>query len=420
MNHRPDGPRWPADPGLRLALKVMVPFAAAYFLSYVYRSINAIVAPRLIADFALSSAELGLLTSVFFLAFASFQLPLGILLDRVGPRRTNAALLVIAASGALVFASSHTLWGLLVGRALIGFGMSGCLMSSIKAVTVWFPPRRLPATTGWVMFAGGFGAMFATVPIEAAQLITGWRGVFVIIAILTFMASATLFFISPERSSDGPPETLAQQWRGMMEVFGSAVFRRVAAVSAIFQAVNMSLQGLWAGPWLSDVAAYSRPGVALSLLGLAAATTVGFLFWGIAATRLADRGITPIRLFKIGTSIFVLAQLPLALGIGHGAWFYWVVFGLCGTSGSLAYTILSRSFPVTMTGRANTALNLLVFLGAFACQWVFGEIANLWPPADGHYHPEGYRAAFSTLFALELVALVWLLSAARLPKAVGR
>jgi hypothetical protein len=177
----------------------------------------------------------------------------------------------------------------------------------------------------------------------------------------------------------------------------------------------MSLQGLWAGPWLSDVAAYSRSGVALSLLGLATATTVGFLFWGIAASHLADRGITPLRLLKIGTSIFVLAQLPLALGIGNGAWFYWVVFGLCGTSGSLAYTILSRSFSVGMSGRANTALNLLVFLGAFTCQWVFGEIVNLWPATDGHYHPEGYRAAFVTLVMLEFAALLWLLSAARLP-----
>ncbi|MFN0040796.1 MAG: MFS transporter [Burkholderiales bacterium] len=405
---------WPDDPGRRLAVTVMLPFAAGYFLSYLYRSINAIVAPDLIAGFALSAADLGLLTSAFFLTFAAFQLPLGILLDRIGPRRTNGALLLFAAAGALVFATSESLSGLLVGRALIGFGMSACLMASIKAVTIWFPLQRLPATTGWVMFAGGIGAMFATVPVEFANQIVGWRGVFAMAAGLTLLVSAALFFVAPERASAGRAESLGEQWRGVLRVLGSSVFWRVAAVSAVFQAVNMSIQGLWAGPWLSDVASYSRPAVAMSLLGFAAATTAGFLFWGLVASRLATRGITPLRLFKIGTTIFVLVQIPLALGITFGAWLCWVVFGLCGTAGSLVYTILSRAFPVAMTGRANTALNMLVFLGAFLVQWAFGAVVSLWPPIEGHYHPDGYRAAFGAMVVLEAIALVWLLLAARL------
>jgi hypothetical protein len=193
------------------------------------------------------------------------------------------------------------------------------------------------------------------------------------------------------------------------------VFWRVAAVSPLFQATNMALQGLWAGPWLADVAGLDRPELAVSLLALAAATTAGFLFWGVAASRLARRGVTPLALFKFGTAVFLGVQLLLTFGISSGAPALWVAFGLFGTSGSLTFSTLSQAFPVSMTGRANTALNLLVFLAAFACQWAFGAIVNLWPAAPGRYHPDGYSAAFATLLVLQLLAFAWLLIGAREP-----
>ncbi len=84
--------------------RVFVPFACGYFLSYLYRVINAVIAPDLVAELRLDAAELGFLTSTYFLTFALFQLPLGMLLDRFGPRRTEAALLMFAALGAFVFA----------------------------------------------------------------------------------------------------------------------------------------------------------------------------------------------------------------------------------------------------------------------------------------------------------------------------
>jgi predicted MFS family arabinose efflux permease len=400
---------------VRVVLSVFLPFASGYFLSYIFRSVNAVIAPDLVGEFSLTAADLGLLTSAYFLAFASFQVPLGILLDRIGPRRTNASLLLVAGTGALLFASGEGMPGLLAGRALIGFGVSACLMSSIKAFTLWFPLERLPAVTGWVMFTGGIGAMVATAPVEAALQFTTWRGVFVIAAGCTFLAAAALFFVAPERPSAGSRESLAEQLRGVARVFGSGTFWSLAAASALFQATNMAIQGLWAGPWLADVAGYDRRGVALSLLGLAAATTVGFLGWGVAASRLAARGFTPLKLFRIGTSVFLATQLLLCAGVTSGAWLLWALFGLSGTSGSLAFTILSHTFPMSMTGRANTALNLLVFLTAFACQWAIGAVVNLWPAAAGHYHPEGYRAAFAVFIALQGLAFGWLMFGAKGP-----
>src|SRR5690606_31984162 len=114
-----------------------------YFLSFLYRSINAVVGPRLVAEFALPPEALGLMTSAYFLTFAAAQLPVGLALDRFGPRRTAGVLLLFAASGALVFARAETAEGLLLGRALIGFGVAACLMASFKAFVIWYARERL-------------------------------------------------------------------------------------------------------------------------------------------------------------------------------------------------------------------------------------------------------------------------------------
>ncbi|MEE9317571.1 MAG: MFS transporter, partial [Rhodospirillales bacterium] len=132
-------------------LRVFIPFALGYFLSYLLRVVNAVIAPDLIADLGLTAAELGLLTSANFLAFAVAQLPLGILLDRFGPRRTEAVLLLFAALGAFIFAVAGSAPGLIAGRALIGFGTSACLMAAFKAYVMWFPGERIPFINGLQM-----------------------------------------------------------------------------------------------------------------------------------------------------------------------------------------------------------------------------------------------------------------------------
>ncbi|HEX7810930.1 MAG TPA: MFS transporter [Burkholderiales bacterium] len=403
----------------RTTLSVALPFAFAYFLSYVYRSINAVISPDLIAGFSLSAADLGLLTSAYFLAFASCQIPLGILLDRFGPRRVNASLFVVAAAGALIFSLSQSFTTLLAGRALIGLGVSAGLMSSIKVFTIWFPMERLPAITGRILFVGGLGAMAATVPVESLLGITDWRGVFRIMSLLTLAAALALYFVVPERDSVRRSETWGEQARGVARVFRAGVFWRVAAGSAVFQAINMAVQGLWAGPWLMDVAGLDRNAVAGHLLALAAATMIGFLGWGLAAFRLARLGISTLVLFKTGTALFIVVQVLLALGVTTGAGALWVAFGLFGTASSLSFSILSQAFPVTMTGRANTALNLIVFSSAFAVQWLFGAVVGLWPGESGHYHPDGYRAAFVLLLVLEVAAFGWLMIATRTLKSAA-
>src|SRR6267143_1205638 len=129
-------------------LVVFCPFAAGYYLSFFYRYVNAVIAKDLVQDFGLAPGDLGLLTSAFFLAFAAFQVPLGVLLDRFGPRRCAAVLMCVAAVGALTFGLAQDLAMLSAGRALIGLGVSAGLMGSVKAFTLWFPRERLTALSG--------------------------------------------------------------------------------------------------------------------------------------------------------------------------------------------------------------------------------------------------------------------------------
>src|SRR4051812_36176382 len=143
---------------------VFAPFAGGYFLSFFFRNVNAIISRDLAREFSLTPADLGFLTSMYLLAFAAFQLPLGVLLDRYGPRRVVAALLCSAATGALVFGLARDMATLSIGRALIGLGVSAGLMGAIKAFTLWFPLSRLASLNGVYLGVGGLGALAATAP----------------------------------------------------------------------------------------------------------------------------------------------------------------------------------------------------------------------------------------------------------------
>jgi predicted MFS family arabinose efflux permease len=392
---------------------VLLPFAAAYCLSYLYRSVNAVIAPDLARDFALSAASLGLLTSAYFLTFAAFQLPLGLLLDRFGPRRTDATLLVVAALGALLFAFAPALPLLIAGRALVGLGVSGCLMSGIKANVMWFPLSRLGSMNGWIFFAGGLGLIAATVPVEAAVKLADWRVVFLILALLTVAAAALVFLVVPERAGTAAYESLPAQLDGLSRVFGERRFWQIAVLAITLQSTSMAVQGLWAGPWLRDVAGLAREAVAFHLFVMACATTIGFLFWGQFAARLARHGVSILSVYVFGMGVFLLFQLLVTVGFARGALLWWVGYGFFGTAGSLSYAILPHRFAPSLAGRVNTALNCMVFAWAFVVQWGVGAVISLYPATATGYDPDGYRAGFGVFLAVQAGAWAWTVAATR-------
>src|SRR6476469_336107 len=115
--------------GPQVFLTVFLPFALGHYLSSMLRTVNAVLAPSLVAALGLTPGQLGLLTSAFFFAFALVQMPVGMALARYGPRRVQLVLLMVAAAGALLFAHGTTFVQLVAARAIIGLGLGGCFMS---------------------------------------------------------------------------------------------------------------------------------------------------------------------------------------------------------------------------------------------------------------------------------------------------
>lgn len=389
-------------------LRIFLPFALGYFLSYLYRVVNAVIAPDLVRDVGLDANELGMLTSAYFITFAAFQLPLGILLDRFGPRRTEAALLLFAALGAAVFALAESAAGLIVGRLLIGFGVSACLMAAFKAFVTWYPAQRLPLINGCQMAAGGLGALAGTIPVEVALHLTDWRGLFLLLGGLTLVVAASILVLVPEHHSTGAASRPRDQLNGIVTVFTSTLFWRVAPLTVMSQASFLSIQSLWSGPWLRDVAGLDRAAAANQLFFIAVAMILGFLFMGWAAERLGRRGIPTLTVAVTGMSLFTLVQSTIVAQWTAATPVIWIAFGFFGTSGIVPYAALSQRFPAELAGRLNTGLNLLVFVTAFAAQWGIGAVINQWPPiTGGGYHPAGYKVAFGALLCLQLLSLGW-------------
>jgi MFS family permease len=392
-----------------LFLVVFAPFAAGYFLSFFFRNVNAVISKDLAREFELAPSELGFLTSMYLLAFAAFQLPLGVLLDRYGPRRVVAALFCVAAAGAGTFALATDFTLLSVGRALIGLGVSAGLMGAIKAFTLWFPVSRLATLNGLYLAAGGVGGLAATAPAEALAGAFGWRALFVGLALASLGAGLAIFKVVPEKPLPGHGETLRAQIADFRGVFARAVFWRIVLPFVVCHAAYLALQGLWLGPWLYDVAGQPRHAVGNYLFLTAAAYTLGSVFFGVAADRLAAAGVARLTMFKLGLAISVAMFWLLAMGVTSGLGALLAVYGFTTIAGALAYALLPPAFPSQMTGRVATASNVLMFAISFLFQWGVGAVLRLYPVADGQYSPQGYSTALTVLAVLQLAALAWLL-----------
>lgn len=400
----------PAAPGvLRRVLTVFLPFALAYFLSYLYRTVNAVIADELTASLGVTAAGLGFLTSAYFMAFGLFQAPLGLLLDRFGPRRVEAALLLVAAGGAALFAMGGDLATLAAGRALIGLGVSACLMAALTANVIWWPRDRLPMINGLFIAFGGLGAVFATTPVRALMTVTDWRGLFFGLAGATVAAAVLLFATVPERRPAGAGSAgWASMLRGTAAIFSSRSFWRLAPAAAAVQGVFMAYISLWAGPWLRDVNGLDRLGVATHLQYAAIAMVAGYAAFGMIADVARRWGITPLAVQTTGMALSVAVHAALALGVPLPPLPAWVVYTFCSTAAVMSYSLLSQGFPAELAGRVNTAVNLLMFLVAFGLQSAIGALIGLYPASGaGTYAPEGHRMALLCVVLLQVAALAW-------------
>lgn len=391
--------------GVAVFFYVFLPFALGHYLSTLLRNVNAVLAPDLIGALALAPAELGLLTSAFFFAFALVQLPVGIALDRWGPRRVQLAMMLVGAIGALLFARGTSFGHLLVARAIMGLGLGGCFMAAVKAVSTWITPSKLPSVHGYLIAVGGLGAATATMPVRLVLDYTDWRGLFVILAGLIVCSGLLIALVYPRDKGAQPARGPLGQ--ALREVFRAPVFRTTASLVLIPHAVFFGIQGLWIGRWLSDVARFPDDAVAYLLYMGMAAVIFGAIAVGMITEWAGRRGIAPLDVAAAGIAVFLLVQAAFVLNYRPSFQLLSVLFTLVGTITGIEYAIIAQSMPRELTGRAATCLNLLIFIGAFVVQAGFGLLVGLWPLDEAGQVPAmAYRMAFAVLVLVQLPGLV--------------
>lgn len=402
------------------AVRIFLVFAAGYFLSYLYRTVNAVLAPDLVAAFGLSAADLGLMTALYFLSFAGMQPALGLLLDRYGPRRVQGVLLLVAAAGAALFTVAEDRGDLLLARALIGLGVSGCLMAALKATVLWFPKARLPLVNGAILAAGGLGAVVAATPVELLAGWVGWRGVFAGLAGFTLALVAAIWVGAPERTAERRGETLAEQLRGIAEIYRTPMFRRLAPAFSATQGAWLALHGLWAGAWLREAAGLDRLAVSYHQAAMSVALTLGFLLSGVSAERLSRRGVPPISVAGAGMAGLVLLEIVIAASPPAETAWLWTAASFVAAFVTVGFAALNQALPAELSARANTSMNFFMFSGAFLLQYGFGAALELWPAGAGGAHPlVAWRFALGALIGLQALAILWFWSFGRrvLPRA---
>jgi MFS family permease len=400
----PDQTKPPRLSGVAVFFYVFLPFALGHYLSSLLRNVNAVLAPSLVGSLALTPGQLGLLTSAFFFSFALVQLPVGIALDRYGPRKVQLLLMAFGAVGVLMFAKGETFGQLLLARALMGFGLGGCFMSAVKAISTWIEPRRLPSVQGYLIAIGGLGAATSTMPVRRALEYTDWRGLFVVLAGLTACCGLLIRLLSPPvKPNTASPPTV----KSILDVYHNPAFRRTVSLVLVPHMVFFGIQGLWIGRWLSDVARFPDAAVAYLLYMGMASVIFGAIAVGMITEWAGRRGVQPLDVAAVGVALFVVVQAGVVFNYRPSLQLLSVLFTLVGTITGIEYAIVAQSMPRELTGRAATCLNLLIFIGAFLVQAGFGQLIGLWKPdVANHYPAIAYQVGFGALVLLQLPGLV--------------
>jgi MFS family permease len=394
--------------------------ALGYFLSNFFRAANAVIAGDLTRELALTPADLGLMTSLFYAGFALVQLPLGAALDRVGPRVALPALMLVGAAGSLLFAGATSFAPLAAGRTLLGVGMAGNLMGAIKAFGIWIEPKRVATITSLMVGTGALGALAAATPLAWLNEQLGWRSVFTWGALVIVLSAGAIAAFTRNA-----PEGVA--WRavagtsgdgGFGQIFRDGRFWRLAPVNFFLIGTLLAVQTLWGGPYLFDVLRLDPFAAGNLLLFLSSGVVAGYFACGSLADRFGLRQVT-----TTAVAVFVAAQSVFALpGFAPPAALIAPVFFAFGFAGAFNLVLLAQVralFPPSMSGRAATALNLFGFAGSALIQWWMGLIVAAFPPDAAGRSPQiAYATAFGCTALCAALALGWYAAPTSLSKSV--
>ena len=383
-------------------------------LSQFHRSALGVIAPELSADLALSPAMLGAANGMFFAALLIMQLPVGIALDRLGPRLVVAGLSAIAVLGLVLQGLATDGTTLLFARALIGIGCAASFMSAVVLCARWYAGGDMTLALSRVFAFSQMGILLAGAPLAWLAGWLGWREAFLVSAVVTGLAALVWWRLVQNDPPDRPaparkPESLREALRGQFSIWRLPGLARVLALHLVAYAAAATVIGLWAGPYFADVHGLNanERGLALAAMGLA--MPIGLLLVGPLERRFFRRAT----MISAGAALSAAMLLALAL---------WPAPPLAAALGLLMGLVLFSSYPVLLVtearmlfpdhlvGRGASTVNMAQVLGSSLLPLLVGLVIGFFPMADAARPEAAYRAGFALLAGSLLLGLAgWLL-----------
>ena len=390
----------------KTAALVFLSFAAAYTLSALVRAIIATLSPVLSQEFSLQSRDLGLLAGGYFLGFAATQLPLGTWLDRHGPKRVIVCFLTAAVLGCVVFSFASSFAGLLLGRVLIGMGVSACLMAPLTGFRRWLDAPSLLRANSWMLMSGSLGMLASTLPVQWLLPLVGWRALFWMLAAAIFLAALVIAVAVPTWASATTDRAISPA--GYAQVWANRYFQKMSPLAFINYGGLVAIQTLWAGPWMIKVAGYTPLQAATGLFYLNATMLLTFWGWGLLNPYLAKRGWHTDRLMTWGVPVSLVVLAANILGGSATGWLGWTAFCVASTVISLSQPSVGMAFKPALAGRALSGFNLIIFSGVFTVQWGIGLLVDAFA-ALGLAQIASFQAAFGVFLCCAVAAYAYFL-----------
>lgn len=383
--------------------------SSAQFVSQFLRGAVGVIGPDLVTELHLSAAGLALLSSSFFLAFALAQVPVGMLIDRFGPRITMIWSTVLAVAGGAVFAFGQDLNTLVFGRVLMALGCSSFYVAPLAIYSRWFESKYFSTVVGAQLGLSGLGMLAATSPLAFAAATIGWRSSFLIVAVLAAVSGLIVLLWVRDDPPGTPPsphekESFMQSVRGLLALTRTPSFWPIFAMFVSNYAVVVTMLGLWGGPYLAHVYGYDLRTRGFYLLVLALSSLISVSIWG-PADRLFGNCRTPVLIGSCAT-LTMLVFIALAGKLSPTALLIW--FALYGFVTAYTPVLVGQGralFPPQLFGRGLTLFNLATMGGAFIFQFATGAAIEFMAPNQTAYPLAAYQVTFGLQAALLAISI---------------
>jgi MFS family permease len=406
----------PSHSGPPLAAGAIVSLVGAliaiYVVSQFLRNSVGVIAPDLAAEVDLSAAEIGLLSSSFFFAFAAVQLPLGVAIDRFGPKACLLACAAVTVVGTVLFALATSPLGLIAARTLLGIGTCSSFMAPLAIYARRFPPHRFATLTGLQLGLGSIGTLLATAPLAFAAALAGWRATFLGVGVITALIALLVAAVVEDGPGAGPPhrESLRESMAGVVQVFRTPSVGQLFLVHLTGYSSFALVVGLWGGPYLTHAYGYGLQARGDLLFVAAVAQILGSLAWG-PMDRLFGSHKLPV-LLGAGLTAAALALIAIVGVLAPALLLVWfAAFGFLSAYTPVMIAHGKSLFPPRLVGRGITVLNMGTMGGVFLAQTVSGLTIDLFPAPGGIYALDAYRVVFGLQAGFVLVSCLIYLGA---------